>query len=470
MTRVCACACVCVQQVRMVEKQRNEHQHQRAHTHKKNKEERHMRVWMRLLAQVRGEVHRQLIDLRVVVRLDLMQHLHVLLRHEVDRNTLTAVAATATDAVQVVLLVRRQVEVDDDVYVVHVNTTSHEVRRDEHAGAAAAEGVHDTLAVALRHLGVHAADGVVALVQLIGDPVHLATGVGEDDGLGDGDRLVEVHEGVELVLFLDGDEELLNALQRQALALHENADGVTHELLRQLQHLLRHRGGEEGDLDILRQEAEDLVNLVGKALRQHLISLVQHQYTQHLRPQRTTLDHIGHTARCADGDDHAILQLAQVILHTGATYKSFTEAAAVRQEFANAADHLRRLQGQFASRGEHEALDHVVAEVQALQQTNREGTSLTRAGLRLGDDVTTARERGDGALLNARRLLKTVGVDTAQKVLVQRHVIEGRDRANAGLIVHEGILILRGNLVLLGHDCCRCEERKGKEKKKKRAV
>jgi hypothetical protein len=53
---------------------------------------------------------------------------------------------------------------------------------------------------------------------------HLAARVGEDDRLRDGQGLVEVAERVQLpVLLLHVDVELLDALKRQLVALHENA-------------------------------------------------------------------------------------------------------------------------------------------------------------------------------------------------------------------------------------------------------
>jgi hypothetical protein len=52
---------------------------------------------------------------------------------------------------------------------------------------------------------VHSRDGELALVELGGEPVDLATGGAEDDGLGDGDGFVQVAESVELpFLLFDG--------------------------------------------------------------------------------------------------------------------------------------------------------------------------------------------------------------------------------------------------------------------------
>ncbi len=60
-----------------------------------------------------GNVGRQLLDDGVVEALDVLEHVLVLARHEVDSDTLATEPAAATDTVQVVLWLRRQVEVDD---------------------------------------------------------------------------------------------------------------------------------------------------------------------------------------------------------------------------------------------------------------------------------------------------------------------------------------------------------------------
>ena len=133
---------------------------------------------------------------------------------------------------------------------------------------------------------MHAGHGEVAGLHLLREPVHLAASVAVDDGLRDGESGVQVAQGLQLpLLALDGDEELLDTLQRQlvlldyrhrkiksftardtsekdtrrtssvhcahrpyrkhmqslAQSLTEDADGVTHELGGHLEHLHRER-------------------------------------------------------------------------------------------------------------------------------------------------------------------------------------------------------------------------------------
>ena len=82
--------------------------------------------------------------------------------------------------------------------------------------------------------------------QLPVGSTHLSPCVAEDDSLGDGEGVIQITERIELpVLLLHCDEELLDAFQRQLVTLDQNANRISHELGRHLQHVVRQRRGEE---------------------------------------------------------------------------------------------------------------------------------------------------------------------------------------------------------------------------------
>eukprot|EP00756_Hemistasia_phaeocysticola_P041929 Hpha_TRINITY_DN16942_c0_g1::TRINITY_DN16942_c0_g1_i4::g.55631::m.55631 len=401
-------------------------------------------VWVQGSLEVGGEVHGQLLDGSVVVLLQLLQDRHITGVHEVDRNTLAAVPPGATDTVEVVLLVGRQVEVDHDRHVVHVDTARQQVGRDQHTGRPGAEGRHHLLTVALGHLGVHEAHREVLRVHLLRQPVHLAASVAEDHGLRDRHTVVQVHQRLQLELLLHRHVELLDTLQGQRLLLHQDTDRVTHELPGQLQHLRGHRRREQGHLHVLRQELEDLVDLLREPLRKHLVRLVQHQALQRVGAQGTTLDHVEHTPGGTHRHEHARLQLPQIVRHTGTAHEGVAERP-VAQVLTDRRHHLLRLRRQLASRRQHHTLAVTLRPLHTLQQPDRERTSLSSPRLRLRDQVTALDEGDDRTLLDRRRLLETVRVDTTEQVGVQRHLVEGRAHLHV-LRKHrilEGVVVLR---------------------------
>ena len=69
--------------------------------------------------------------------------------------------------------------------------------------------------------------------------------------LGDGERLVQVAQRVELpLLTLYHDVELLDTVEGQLVALDQDLHRLAHELARQLEHVRGHGGREEADVDL----------------------------------------------------------------------------------------------------------------------------------------------------------------------------------------------------------------------------
>ena len=212
-----------------------------------------------------GNVHGHLLDLGAVELLNLTHHADIIGGDEVDGNTLTAETATTTNAMDVVLAVGGEVVVDDEGNLLDIDTTGQEISGDQDTGRAGTELLHDQITLSLVHVTVHGRDGEVTGSELVGEPVDLSAGVAEDDGLSDGDSLVQVREGVELpLLLLDGDVELLDTLQGKLILLDQNANGVTHELGGDLEDVLGHGGGEKDNLGGLGQELEDIVDLLSE--------------------------------------------------------------------------------------------------------------------------------------------------------------------------------------------------------------
>ena len=81
------------------------------------------------------------------------------------------------------LTVVGQIVVDDQGDLLHVDATRPHVCRDEDAGLAAPELLHDGVSLLLRHVSVHGAHSEVCLPHLLSEPVDLALGVAEDDRL-----------------------------------------------------------------------------------------------------------------------------------------------------------------------------------------------------------------------------------------------------------------------------------------------
>lgn len=212
-----------------------------------------------------SNVHWHLLDLSVVELLDFTHHTDIVGGDEVDGDTLTTETTTTTDTVNVVLTVGGQVVVDDQGNLLNVDTTGQQVSGNQDTRRTGTELLHDNITLGLLHITVHGGDSEVTSGELVGEPVDLAASVAEDDGLGDGDGLVKIGEGVELPLFLlNGNVELLDTFKGKLVLLDEDTDGVAHELGGDLKDVLGHGSGKKDDLGGLGKELEDVVDLLGE--------------------------------------------------------------------------------------------------------------------------------------------------------------------------------------------------------------
>ena len=125
---------------------------------------------------------------------------------------------------------------------------------------------------------------------------------------------------------------------------------------RKLQYLSWHGGGEEGNLDISREELEDVLDLLLEASAQHLVSLVQDEQSEVVWDEEALLHHLLHSTGSADYHVDSRLELLDVFLHRGAAR---TRVHADSCELSNALDDLKHLIGELSRVDEDENLSMV---------------------------------------------------------------------------------------------------------------
>ena len=198
-----------------------------------------------------GDVGGELLDDGLVEPLHVLEETFVILGDKVDGHTLTTETTGTTDAVEVILGLRREVKVDDEDTCwtsiprarrsVVINTREDPERNSRmmmsrvfwSMSPCVAETVKSRARIlsvsqsTLRRVLAKMTDCVIASVSY------------------------RVAQGVELpVLLVDVDVELLDTLEGELVALHENAHRLRHELSRDLERLGRHRRGEDANLDL----------------------------------------------------------------------------------------------------------------------------------------------------------------------------------------------------------------------------
>ena len=189
-------------------------------------------------------VHRHLLNLGAVELLDLSHHAHIVSSYEVDGNTLPAESSTATNTMDVVFAVGREIVIDNEGYLLNIDTTSQKISSDQNAGRARTELFHDNITLRLLHVTMHGGHSKVTSGELVSEPVDLSAGVAEDDCLSNGDSLIQIGKSIKLpIFFLHSDVELFDAFESELGLLDQDPDGIAHELGGDLKDVLRHGGG-----------------------------------------------------------------------------------------------------------------------------------------------------------------------------------------------------------------------------------
>ena len=104
------------------------------------------------------EIGWHLVDLSIVMVLDLFEESSIFGEDKVDRSSLSAESASAANSVNVVLLLHRKLVVDDKTNLLHIDTSSEQVCRDQDSYGSRSELLHYDFTFLLVHLSVHAGD------------------------------------------------------------------------------------------------------------------------------------------------------------------------------------------------------------------------------------------------------------------------------------------------------------------------
>lgn len=187
---------------------------------------------------------------------------------------------------------------------------------------------------------------------------------------------------------------------------------------------------------------EDLVDRLLETGGKHLIGLVKAEHHDGLGLKSTSVDHVKDTTGGTDNDVRTLVKPGDVLSDGGTTDTS----VAVDVEVVTESDNdLLNLLSKLSGGSKDKSLSllnsgvdlldkrwlatessHCICLDKAYSLENRdgEGSGLTGTGLSLGNAVTSSNDGHDSTLLNSRRSLETVSVDTTEKLALQLHVIE----------------------------------------------
>jgi len=136
----------------------------------------------------------------------------------------------------------------------------------------------------------------------------------------------------------------------------------------------------------LRQELENVVDLLGETARKHLIGLVQDEHLHVVGLEDTALDHVLDTTWGTDNDVWAILKSLHVVANAGATD---TGVALDLHKVTNGDHDLLDLLSQLTGWGENQGLASLDGWVELLESRDGESGGLSGTRLSLSNDIAT---------------------------------------------------------------------------------
>ena len=336
----------------------------------------------------------------------------------------------------VILLVLEagQVEVEDDRHLLNVNAAGYQVRGNENAGGTGAEIGHALLADRLGHgFAVNHGDGETALRQRGVQTLRSISRVHEDDRGLNRDALEDIAEGVELpAVVLDLNDVLLDTVKLDIGRLEGHADGILEDLFGELLDLGGHGGREEGDAAGLREaDLDNLTHLIGKSVTEHLVSLIEDEAAEIVEAEVAAVGQIVDATGSADDNVGAGADLTGILVTGNAADR---ENDLDLQVAADRANHSGDLLGELMGVGHHEGLGLLQSGVNTAQNADAEGAGLAGTGLGLAEYITSLDEGHDGNGLDRGGLLEAVGVDSAEEVFIESHLVKGLTGRELGYI------------------------------------
>lgn len=382
------------------------------------------RAWdgLRVLVNVEALVNasRDRLDFDTQILLNVVEVEAVIPADKVDGEAQVAVAARTANAVQVGLGVLGEVEVDNNIHGLNVNTTGKKVGAHKVAASAVAEVVENAITSVLGHLGVAVEAGIAQFGDLLGEQLYTVRRVAEDDRLVDLQLVEERVEAVDLLLLFDKCIVLRNTAQSELI--HQvDLEWIGHMLVGEL--FDRHGEGsrEEHKLPVVRVVAENFLDGRGELLRKQFVGLVHNNHATFAEIGNFLACQVSYSARCADQHMHGVAEADDVVAQACATGGNHHVDI---EMFAEGFADLRCLHGELAGGHKNDTLDLVLFGVDTLKTGDDKSGGLASAVLRAGQNVPALNGDRDAFFLDWRGPLETGFKDAHHELALEGELLK----------------------------------------------
>ena len=334
--------------------------------------------------------------------LDVAQQRALLLGAEREGAPLASGAPRAADAVDVGLGNLRQVVVDHQRQLRDVDASRGDVGGNQHVQLARLEVAEGLLPGALRLVAVDGPRGDAAARERADDAVGAVFGAGEDERRALRRPAQQLGKQGALVGLLDEVDLLADGLDHRGRRGDGHMHRVVEQLFGQRGDVGRHRGREEQRLLLAGQQRQQPFDVVDEAHVEHAVRLVEHEVAHGVEREPPLPQQVKQAARRGDEQVDALLE--RLDLGPLADAAEDDRVADAREAGVVAAAGVN-LDGQLARGGENQSPYGASSArggrgVEQLDERQREGRRLARAGLGAAQQVAPGQHGRNGLLLN----------------------------------------------------------------------
>ena len=329
----------------------------------------------------------------------------LLLAQHAHNDTFGPGTSCPTGSMDVVLLVLRRIDVDDQFYPVDMHAARGYVGGDECLHAALRPTLQRSLPGTLRHATVHGDGSHAEIIECVRYTLGGKAVLHEHDRFAG--RIDQVGKVLELRLVTRPHAQVTGTFEDGSVVFVAVGSGnrmearVLHVVLDQVVDVAVERRREKQRLTLLGATVKQPRDLRRESHVGHAVGLVDHDKVDIVEDRFAAVDEVGEPTGRGDGDIDAALQIGDLAEHARATEERSHPApllAAVRHQ--NVGDLL----GQLTGRYEHQRARGVRTGLFAtLQECESIGQGLARSGGRFRADVVAAQRVGQGDLLDRKR-------------------------------------------------------------------
>src|SRR3989442_3044592 len=204
--------------------------------------------------------------------------------------------------------VMRDIDVNHAVDLSYVNPPAGHVRRHQDIRVPLPECAHRVVSLVLAEVAVKRNDAPELPFELPGESPSAIFRPAEDHGAVWLQPSKKFGQKRVLLLLIHDRVALFERLPGRVVCVDEDPLGVAHVFSRQLDDWLRHRGGEEAELPVLRHAIQDEFDVVDEAHVEHRVGLVYDDELRGVEQKGPALDVVDDPSGGPDDDVHSTLK------------------------------------------------------------------------------------------------------------------------------------------------------------------